>query len=263
MSNIPDSERTVHVALGDRAYDICIGSGFLDRAGQAIAPFLKRDRVFVLSDTTVGGLHLQRLEQGLAVSGITCESHTIVAGETSKSFAALETALDWLIEAGADRSDVLIALGGGVVGDLAGLVASLMKRGMGFIQIPTTLLAQVDSSVGGKTAINTRHGKNLVGAFYQPRLVLADLDVLESLPHRERAAGFAEIVKYGLIDDAPFFAWLETHGEAVMALEPEPLAEAVARSCAAKARIVAEDEREGGRRALLNLGHTFGHAFFF
>ncbi len=260
MADPFDLERTVPVALGERAYDIRIAPGLLDRAGDALAPFLKHDRVFVLSDTNVGGLHLARLKQGLAASGIRCETHTIVAGETSKTFAALETALDWLIEAGAERSDLLIALGGGVVGDLAGLIAALMKRGMGFVQIPTTLLAQVDSSVGGKTAVNTRHGKNLVGAFYQPRLVLADLDVLATLPRRERAAGYAEIVKYGLIDDADFFAWLEQHGDAVMALEPEPLAEAVARACAAKARIVSEDEREGGVRALLNLGHTFGHA---
>ncbi len=252
--------RTVRVALGPRSYDIVIGAGVLARAGNWIGPLAKRARVFVLTDQTVAKAHLPTLEAGLGRSGLSVSTRALAPGEATKSMAELDAALSWLFVEGANRDDLLIALGGGVVGDLAGLAASLMKRGMGFVQIPTTLLAQVDSSVGGKTAVNSPRGKNLIGAFYQPRLVLADTGVLATLPIRERRAGFAEIVKYGLIDDAPFFDWLSETCGAVMALAPGPLAEAVARSCAAKARIVALDEREGGVRALLNLGHTFGHA---
>ncbi len=259
---IPSSDmiRTVPVGLGTRSYDIRIGEGLFGRAGREIAPLARRPLIFVVTDANVARKHLPVLEAGLRDAGFDARTFTLPAGEASKSFSHLEAVLAWLLDAGAERSDLLVALGGGVVGDLAGLAASLMKRGMGLVQMPTTLLAQVDSSVGGKTAINTGQGKNLVGSFYQPRLVLADTDVLATLPARERAAGFAEIVKYGVIDDAAFFDWLEHEGDAVMALEPHAIARAVEISCAAKARIVAADEREGGVRALLNLGHTFGHA---
>ena len=251
--------RKVHVALGDRAYDILIGPGLLAQAGKLIAPFTKRQRVFVLSDETVWALHGEGLLRGLAAGRIDTVSKTVPAGEKTKSWAILGEVLDWLLDHGAGRDDVLAAFGGGVVGDLTGLAAALMKRGMSFVQIPTTLLAQVDSSVGGKTAVNTSHGKNLVGAFYQPKLVIADTDLLQTLPERERRAGYAEIVKYGLIDDPDFIDWLEQSGPDVIALESAAIAKAVALSCESKARIVAQDEREGGIRALLNLGHTFGH----
>ncbi|MEO0883973.1 MAG: 3-dehydroquinate synthase [Pseudomonadota bacterium] len=256
-----DERRRVRVDLGARSYSIEIGSGSLVEAGKLVAPFASRPRVFIVTDETVAALHLAALEASFQHSGLVPQALTIPPGESSKSFSNLEQLLLWLLEAGAGRDDILIAFGGGVVGDLAGLAASLMKRGMSLIQIPTTLLAQVDSSVGGKTAVNTAQGKNLVGAFYQPKLVIADTDVLKTLPEREKRAGYAEIVKYGLIDDAPFFDHLEQAGDRVIALEPEAIADAVARSCMAKARIVAQDEREGGVRALLNLGHTFGHAF--
>ena len=252
--------RSVTVGLGSRSYEIDIGPGLLREIGVLVQPLLKAPRVFVLSDETVAALHLEALEAGLKSIGAPVNLHIIKPGEASKSWAELERALDWLLEAGANRGDVLVAFGGGVVGDLTGFTAALMKRGMTLVQVPTTLLAQVDSSVGGKTAINTRQGKNLVGAFYQPRRVIIDTDVLSTLPEREKAAGYAEIVKYGLLGDADFFDWLERHGAGVMALEPEPLAEAISRSCQAKADIVSQDEREGGVRALLNLGHTFGHA---
>jgi len=254
------SRQTVRVDLGDRSYDILIGHNLLKEAGALLAPRVTRPRIFVVTDENVAALHLATLEKGLKTAGLTANTRTLPAGENTKSLAELEALLDWLIGAGANRDDVLVALGGGVIGDLTGLAAALMKRGMKFVQIPTTLLAQVDSSVGGKTAINTAHGKNLVGAFYQPRLVLADTDVLATLPASEKRAVYAEIIKYGLIDDVSFFDWLEQNGQAVVALEPDAIAQAVARSCQAKARIVAQDEREGGVRALLNLGHTFGHA---
>jgi len=250
----------VRVELGPRSYDILIGQGLIAAAGAHIAPLVNRTRVFVISDETVAGLYFETLTTGLKDASLSADLFTVPAGEASKSLNNLEAALDWLIDKGANRDDVLIALGGGVVGDLAGLAASLMKRGMKLVQIPTSLLAQVDSSVGGKTAINSRHGKNLIGAFYQPQLVLADTGALETLPLRERRAGYAEIVKYGLIDNPDFFEWLEANGEAVIALKPDAIAHAVAVSCKSKARIVAQDEREGGVRALLNLGHTFGHA---
>lgn len=255
------ARRRVRVELGARGYDILIGPGLLGKIGQYLAPFVSRPRVFVVTDETVSGLHLDALKQGLGPAGFSAEVFTLVPGESTKSFETLQQVLNWLLQAGAGRDDVLMAFGGGVVGDLTGLAASLMKRGMRLVQVPTTLLAQVDSSVGGKTAINTSEGKNLIGAFYQPQLVLADADVLTTLPVREKRAGYAEIVKYGLIDDASFFESLERSGEQVVALQPTVLADAIARSCEAKARIVAEDEREGGVRALLNLGHTFGHAF--
>jgi len=260
MPDPSQSRQTVRVDLGERSYDILIGPNLLKDAGALLTPIASRPRVFIVTDENVAGLHLGTLENSLKQAGLTANTRTLPVGEATKSIAQLDALLGWLIGAGANRDDILVALGGGVIGDLTGLAASLMKRGMKFVQIPTTLLAQVDSSVGGKTAINTAHGKNLVGAFYQPKLVLADTDVLATLPVREKRAGYAEIIKYGLIDDASFFATLETTGQDVIALEPAAIAEAVARSCQAKARIVAEDEREGGVRALLNLGHTFGHA---
>ena len=250
----------VRVELGTRSYDILIGADLIARSGQLIAPFTKQDRVFVLSDETVWSLHGEALQTGLATGGLTGLQKVLPAGESTKNWALLGETLDWLLEHGAGRDDVLIAFGGGVIGDLTGLAASLMKRGMQFVQVPTTLLAQVDSSVGGKTAVNSKFGKNLVGAFYQPRLVLADTSVLATLPARERQAGYAEIIKYGLINDPDFIGWLSAHGDKVLNLDPDSISEAVAVSCRAKAGIVAQDEREGGVRALLNLGHTFGHA---
>lgn len=252
--------RCVRVELGARSYDILAGSGALAQLGERLSEKLKRPRVFVLSDETVAGLHLDVLSGALKTSGIELLTRTVPPGEQTKSLDELNATLNWLFEAGADRGDYLLAFGGGVIGDLAGFAASVMKRGMGFIQVPTTLLAQVDSSVGGKTAVNSPHGKNLIGQFYQPSLVIADSDLLKTLPEREIRAGYAEVVKYGLISDPEFFDWLEVNGADVLALKPDAIAEAVARSCQAKADIVAQDEREGGIRALLNLGHTFGHA---
>ena len=252
--------KTVRVDLGSRSYDIVIGAGLIPDICAKLGPILTRRRVFVLSDETVWALHGARLCAPLEAEGLEVYVRCVPAGEASKNWTELTGALDWLLTAEAGRDDTLLAFGGGVVGDLAGLTAAMLKRGMPFVQIPTTLLAQVDSSVGGKTAINTRQGKNLIGAFYQPRLVVADLDILDTLAHRDVLAGYAEILKYGFIDDPNFLNWLETNGEAVVRLERAELAEAVATSCRAKARIVAQDEQESGLRALLNLGHTFGHA---
>lgn len=261
MSGEPVSDLArVGVDLGARSYDILVGAGALSGLPQRLEPMLRQRRVFVVTDETVGPLHLPALEAVLAGAGVGSAAFAVPPGEQTKSAAHLTDLLDWLIALGAERSDVLVALGGGVVGDLAGLAASLMKRGMGLVQVPTTLLAQVDSSVGGKTAINSRHGKNLIGAFYQPQLVIADTDVLKTLPDRQVRAGYAEIVKYGLINDPAFFDWLEARGADVLALDDAALSYAVSVSCRAKAAIVAADEREGGVRALLNLGHTFGHA---
>ena len=252
--------RTIEVGLGERSYAVRVGSGLIDGAGEAIAPLLKRRRTAVVSDQTVWGLHGARLTAALERSGIAVSPIIVPPGEQTKSFEGLAEVTDRLLALELDRGDVITAFGGGVVGDLAGFAAAIYKRGIGFVQIPTTLLAQVDSSVGGKTAIDTPRGKNLVGAFHQPKLVLADLDVLGSLPEREMRAGYAEVIKYGLLGDFGFFEWLEANGAAVLAREPVALTEAVARSVAMKAEIVAEDETEQGRRALLNLGHTFGHA---
>ncbi|MCR9269049.1 MAG: 3-dehydroquinate synthase [Hyphomonadaceae bacterium] len=250
----------VRVELGDRSYDILIGADLLAQASAHISPFLKQDRVFIVSDETVWRLHGDALNATFSKAGLSVIEKILPAGESTKSWTLLGETLDWLLEHGASRDDVLIAFGGGVIGDLTGFAASMLKRGMQFIQIPTTLLAQVDSSVGGKTAVNARHGKNLIGAFYQPRLVLADTSVLATLPDRERRAGYAEIIKYGLINDRAFIDWLSQHGRDVLDLVPNAIAEAVAVSCRSKAQIVAQDEQEGGVRAVLNLGHTFGHA---
>jgi len=249
----------VHVATG-RPYDVLIGEGLIARAGELIPPLAKRGRVAVVMDEIVQGLHGARLGAALASAGIAVDPVVIAPGEGSKSFAGLEALSDALLALELERGDLVVAFGGGVVGDLAGFAAAIFKRGIDFVQIPTTLLAQVDSSVGGKTAIDTPRGKNLIGAFHQPRLVLADLGVLASLPRRELNCGYAEVIKYGLLGDRGFFEWLEANAAEVLALEPAALAHAVRRSVEMKAEIVAEDEREAGRRALLNLGHTFAHA---
>nr|WP_070960781.1 3-dehydroquinate synthase [Hyphomonas sp. Mor2] len=251
---------TVRVDLGARSYDILIGEGLIARVGALVRPFVGQARAFVVSDETVWALHGEALRAGLAAEGIETIETVLPAGESTKNWTQLGDVLDWLLAHGAGRDDALIAFGGGVIGDLTGLAASLLKRGMRFVQVPTTLLAQVDSSVGGKTAVNTGQGKNLVGAFYQPQLVIADTGVLTTLPERERRAGYAEIIKYGLINDRGFVDWLKDNGPDVLALAPDAIGQAVAVSCRAKAGIVAQDEREGGVRALLNLGHTFGHA---
>ena len=253
------NERRVTVSLGARSYDIAIGEGLIDRAGEEIAARLPGVRAVVVTDETVAGLYLSRLEIALAAGGIESASVTLPAGETTKSFAHLEKAVDAILAARLERGDVVVALGGGVIGDLAGFASAIVKRGTNFVQIPTTLLAQVDSSVGGKTGINTPRGKNLVGAFHQPGLVLSDIALVDTLSPREFAAGYAEVVKYGLIDRPDFFEFLERHRTAIFTGGPER-AEAIAVACEAKAAVVAADEEEHGSRALLNLGHTFGHA---
>lgn len=258
MMNNPDPT-LVTVDLGERSYQIVVADGLLAQMGDYVAPLIRNKRVFVLSDSTVWGLHGEAMLSGLQQCGLEVELIEVAPGEHTKNWDELGRILNQLLDAGAGRDDLLIAFGGGVVGDLTGLAAALMKRGMGLVQVPTTLLAQVDSSVGGKTAVNTAHGKNLIGAFYQPLLVLADTGLLKTLPERERRAGYAEIVKYGLINDPEFLDWLEQNGARVIALETEAIAHAVAVSCRSKADIVRQDEKEGGVRALLNLGHTFGH----
>lgn len=250
----------VPIDLGARSYDVVIGQGLLDGAGDLMASVLAKPRAVIITDENVAGLHLGTLEAALKGAGIAHASIVLPPGEATKCFDQLESLVARLLEMKAERSTTLIAFGGGVIGDLAGFAAAVTLRGIDFVQIPTTLLAQVDSSVGGKTGINTSTGKNLVGAFHQPRLVLADTGVLDTLPPRELRAGYAEVVKYGLIGDADFFAWLETNGAAVLSGDPAARRHAIETSCRMKADIVARDEREGGVRALLNLGHTFGHA---
>ncbi|MBS0479526.1 MAG: 3-dehydroquinate synthase [Proteobacteria bacterium] len=250
----------VPVALGSRSYDVVIERGLLSRAAERLAPLARGRPMAIVSDANVAP-HLATLRDALAAAGIASEAIVMPAGENTKSWTQLEVLTDRLLGHGVERGDHVIALGGGVVGDLAGFACSIVKRGCGFVQVPTTLLAQVDSSVGGKTAINTKAGKNLIGAFHQPSLVLVDPDVLDTLPAREQRAGYAEVVKYGLIDDCAFFEWCEANGAKLLAGDPAARECAIAHSVAAKARIVAEDEREtAGKRALLNLGHTFGHA---
>ncbi|MET0545355.1 MAG: 3-dehydroquinate synthase [Caulobacterales bacterium] len=250
----------VPVSLGARSYDVVVGDDLLREAGALIAPFLTRKRVFVAADENAEAQHGEALRQSLAAADIDGIWVKVPSGEGQKSFAGIETMLDAFLAAGIERKDFIIAFGGGVVGDLAGFAAAIVKRGVDFIQIPTTLLSQVDSSVGGKTAINATAGKNLVGVFHQPRLVIADSAVLKTLPARELRAGLAEIIKYGLIDDPDFFAWVAANAAGLGKGETSLLAEAVRRSVAAKARVVAIDEHETGPRALLNLGHTFAHA---
>ncbi|MDF1749795.1 MAG: 3-dehydroquinate synthase [Alphaproteobacteria bacterium] len=262
VSSVPSpSSAIVPVALGDRAYDIHIGPTILAEAGTLIKSVLARPQVIVITDETVARLHLETLTESLRKAGVKQETIILPPGESTKSLERLSRLLDDIFDIGIERSSTLVALGGGVIGDLVGFVAAIALRGIDFIQIPTTLLAQVDSSVGGKTGINVPAGKNLVGAFHQPRLVLADISVLDTLSRRELRAGYAEVVKYGAIDDFAFFQWLETHGADLMAGDTAARIAAVETSCRAKARIVAEDEREeADRRALLNFGHTFAHA---
>lgn len=254
-----ETERRVHVPLGDRAYDILIGSNLISHAGGEITARLKARKAAIITDENVAPLYLDRLVDSLQTDGVETVSLTLPAGEKTKSLEHLSTVCDLALSARIERNDAVIALGGGVIGDLAGFAAGIVRRGVRFVQIPTTLLSQVDSSVGGKTGINTRHGKNLLGVFHQPDLVLSDTSALDSLSEREFRAGYAEVAKYGLIDRPDFFEWLEKNWRDVFAGGPAR-AEAIAISCQSKADVVVEDERENGRRALLNLGHTFGHA---
>jgi len=256
---MPNLIQTLDVALGERAYPIRIGRGVLDR-GDLILPHLKQKKAVVVTNTTVGPLYLERLRATLSAGGVDVLPVVLPDGEQFKTWETLNLIFDALLGAHCERGTTLIALGGGVIGDMGGFAAACYQRGMPFIQVPTTLLSLVDSSVGGKTAINHPLGKNMIGAFYQPKLVLADIGALDTLPDRELRAGLAEVIKYGLIRDPEFFVWLEGNLERLLAHDDEALAYAVHRSCANKAEVVAADERESGERALLNLGHTFGHA---
>jgi 3-dehydroquinate synthase len=259
MDSKDETAQTVHVELAERGYDILIGTGNLGEIGARVKA-LGPSRVAIVTDETVGRLYLEKVQGSLEAAGLASEHFVLPPGEATKSFERLTALCDELLDMKLERGDAVIALGGGVIGDLAGFAASIVKRGVKLVQIPTTLLAQVDSSIGGKTGINTRHGKNLIGSFYQPSFVLIDTDVLASLDGSELRAGYAEVVKYGLLGDAPFYEWLEENGPGLLGGDHARQIEAVARCCHAKAEIVAEDEKEHGRRALLNLGHTFGHA---
>ncbi len=250
----------VHVALGSRSYDVRIGPALLQRPGQEIADVIVRPKTWIVTEERVAALHLAALQAGLTADGISSDVLILPAGEATKSWAHLTETVEWLLSQQVERRDVVIAFGGGVIGDLVGFAAAILRRGVRFVQIPTTLLAQVDSSVGGKTGINTHHGKNLVGAFHQPSRVLADIDVLVTLSPRDFLAGYGEVAKYGLLGDAAFFSWLEQNGQGLAAGDLALRAEAIRRSVQMKADIVARDETEQGDRALLNLGHTFGHA---
>jgi 3-dehydroquinate synthase len=251
---------TVRVELGARSYDILIGEGLIDAAPTHLAPFLRRPRVAVVTEDTVGRLHLDRLRSRLEAAGIAVSALSLAPGEGTKDWANLQRVVEWLLDERIERDDLVVAFGGGVIGDLVGFAASVLRRGVRFAQLPTTLLAQVDSSVGGKTGINSPHGKNLVGVFAQPVIVLADTGVLTTLAARDFIAGYGEVAKYGLLGDAAFFTWLEENGPALAAGDTALRIAAIRRSCEMKAAIVARDETETGERALLNLGHTFGHA---
>lgn len=250
----------VHVDLEGRAYDVHIGPALLEQAGDLIGPLLRRPRVAIVTDENVAHWHLETLTEGLARRGISSVALTLPAGEATKSWPHLEQVTGWLLEQKIERNDVVVALGGGVIGDLAGFAAAILRRGVRFVQVPTSLLAQVDSSVGGKTGINAPQGKNLIGAFHQPSLVLADIAVLGTLPERDFLAGYGEVVKYGLLGDSEFFQWLEGHGASAAAGDVAARMRIVKRSVEMKAEIVVRDETEQGDRALLNLGHTFCHA---
>ncbi len=252
----------VRVDLAERSYDIVVGSGLLADAGARLAAVAGNGQLVVITDTDLAATaHPGRLEAALDAAGLRHRRLVVPAGEASKSMTRLGQLLDDLLDGGVERGTTIVAFGGGVIGDLAGFCAAILLRGVAYVQVPTSLLAQVDSAVGGKTGVNARHGKNLIGAFYQPRLVLADTDLLATLPPRQLRAGYAEVVKYGLIDRPDFFAWLERHGPDLLAGDPAAQQHAVVTSCDAKAAIVAADERESDRRALLNLGHTFAHAY--
>ena len=248
------------VRTGAGGYDIHIGEGLLEQAGALLKPHLSRPFTVIVTDRHVDKAQGPRLEKGLAAAGVDYRKIVLDPGESAKSMRSLETLLETLIGLGVERRDLILAFGGGVVGDLGGFAAAILRRGCGFAQIPTTLLAQVDSAVGGKTAVNSARGKNLIGAFHQPRIVIADIAALTTLPERELKAGYAEIVKYGALGDEPFFAWLEKRGGDLLKGDAAARRIAVKRSCETKAEIVGADERETGVRALLNLGHTFGHA---
>jgi 3-dehydroquinate synthase len=254
------NSETLKVELEKSSYNILIGNGLIANAGEYLTKILPAKKVFIVTDDNVAGLYLHKLQTSLTKSSILHSSYVIKNGEQSKSFRGLENLLNKILEQKPDRKTTLIALGGGVVGDLTGFAASIILRGINFVQIPTTLLAQVDSSVGGKTGINTTAGKNLVGSFYQPSLVLADIDTIKYLPTREFLAGYAEVVKYGIINDLDFFNWLDKNLSAILEKDSSALQYIIKTSCASKAQIVVADERERGVRALLNLGHTFGHA---
>jgi 3-dehydroquinate synthase len=255
-----DIAHHVHVALGERAYDILIGDRLLDDAGAILAERFAGRRFGIITDDNVAAAQLPRLLASLDAAGLVHTEIVLPAGESTKSWDLLGQAVEGILAARLERGDLVIALGGGVIGDLAGFAASIARRGMPFVQIPTSLLAQVDSSVGGKTGINSPHGKNLIGAFHQPQLVLVDVSTLDTLSGRQFAAGYAEVVKYGLISDEPFFHWLEDNFAGLFAGDHRLLAQMISHCCAAKAQVVIEDEKELGVRALLNLGHTFGHA---
>jgi len=250
----------IHVDLGARSYKVRIGEGLIARAGAETVGLLRRARTWIVTEETVAALHLETLRDALSSEGISSEALILPPGEATKSWPHVIRTVEWLLDQRVERSDVVIAFGGGVIGDLVGFAAAILRRGVRFVQIPTSLLAQVDSSVGGKTGINTSHGKNLVGAFHQPTLVLADVAVLDTLTGRDFLAGYGEVVKYGLLGDAAFFEWLERNGPALAQGDRALRADAIARSVQMKADIVARDETEQGDRALLNLGHTFGHA---
>ncbi|MEO1775213.1 MAG: 3-dehydroquinate synthase [Pseudomonadota bacterium] len=257
---VSDDAVRVPVGLGARSYDILIGDGLLAQAGGLIGPLLPRPFTAIVTDATVAQHHLAPLKAALAAEGIAAEAVIVPPGEGSKSMTELAAVIDGLLALKIERDDLIIALGGGVVGDLAGFAAAILRRGVGFVQVPTSLLAQVDSSVGGKTGVNAAAGKNLIGAFHQPRLVLADIATLDTLDGRQFLAGYAEVAKYGLLGDAAFFDWLEARGPVLRDGDRAARIAAVERSCRAKAGIVERDEHEHGERALLNLGHTFGHA---
>ncbi len=260
MAAVSRAKRTVPVVLGERSYDVLIGPGLLAEAGRLIATRLGRAKCGIVTDENVARHHLAELEASLRAEGRLAGSIVLPAGEATKSYTQLAPLSERLLEMGLERGDLVVAFGGGVIGDLAGFAAGILRRGVRFVQIPTSLLAQVDSSVGGKTGINTPQGKNLIGVFHQPVMVIADTDVLKTLPPREMRAGYAEVAKYGLLGDQAFFTWLECNAAKVLALDEEAVTQAIETSVKAKAAIVARDELETGDRALLNLGHTFGHA---
>ena len=260
MNLIEHGIETLHVPMGERSYDIFIGEGGITHAGDILRDILRAPRAVIVTDENVAKDWLQPLQASLSGAGIKSRDIILPPGEHTKSIEHLSGLLDDLLEHNIDRKTTLIALGGGVVGDLTGFAAAVVMRGVDFVQIPTTLLSQVDSSVGGKTGIDTRYGKNLIGAFHQPRAVIADTLTLNTLPMRERLCGYAEVVKYGIINDRDFFDWLQTNARKLLDGDAGARREAILRSCANKAEIVAADEREAGMRALLNLGHTFAHA---
>ncbi len=257
---LPAGVTRIPVELGSRSYDILAGTGLLAQSGRLLKPLLRRPHCAIVTDAIVAPLYLETVTESLAAAGVRTQALIVQAGEGAKTFRQLEDLLDALLAGGLERKSMIVALGGGVVGDLAGFAAAVALRGVDFAQLPTTLLSKTDSAVGGKTGVNLAAGKNLAGAFHQPRLVLADVGALATLPRREQLAGYAEVVKYGALGDAAFFEWLEGNGPAALAGDSAALTRMVATSCRAKAAIVAADEREAGRRALLNLGHTFGHA---